>query len=66
MLDTLAASVALAANTEELAPLLLPPLGFAAIAASVFVLLGFVVWSFRDVSNRQGAGKSTTTPGSGH
>jgi hypothetical protein len=39
-------------HTEELAPLVMPPLAFAGIAVAVFVLLGFVVWSFRDVANR--------------
>lgn len=29
-----------------------PPLVFALIAAAVFVALGFVIWSFRDVANR--------------
>lgn len=46
--------VTMAASTEELAPLLMPPLAFAGIAAAVFISLGFVVWSFRDVANRQG------------
>ncbi len=40
------------AETEEGAPLLMPPLAFAAIAVSVFVLLFFVSLSFRDVANR--------------
>ncbi len=40
------------AETEELAPLIMPPLAFAGIAVAVFVLLAFVTWSFRDVSNR--------------
>ncbi len=63
--------VTLAASTEELhelAPLLMPPLAFAGIAVAIFVALGFVVWSFRDVANRQGqgAGKSGDTHGAGH
>ena len=60
--------VTLAASTEELAPLLMPPLAFAGIAAAVFITLGFVVFSFRDVANRQGqrAGKSSDTHGAGH
>jgi len=37
---------------EELAPLLMPPIAFAGIAAAVFIGLGFVTWSFRDVANR--------------
>lgn len=42
----------LIAETEEKAPLLMPPLAFAGIAVAVFLLLGFVTWSFRDVANR--------------
>jgi hypothetical protein len=30
----------------------MPPLAFAGIAVAVFLLLGFVTWSFRDVANR--------------
>ena len=57
-----------AAQTEELAPLLMPPLAFAGIAVGVFVSLGFVVWSFRDVANRQGqkAGRASDSHGAGH
>jgi heme/copper-type cytochrome/quinol oxidase subunit 2 len=40
------------AKTEELAPLIMPPLAFAAIAAVVFLTLMIVTWSFRDVANR--------------
>ena len=29
-----------------------PPVVFALIAAAVFLALGFVVWSYRDVANR--------------
>jgi hypothetical protein len=42
----------LAAHEEELAPLLMPPLAFAGIAAAIFIALGLVSWSFRDVANR--------------
>jgi hypothetical protein len=28
------------------------PYGYAAIAAAVFIALGVVVWSYRDVANR--------------
>lgn len=60
--------VRLAAGTEELAPLLMPPLLFAGIAVVIFLALGLVVWSFRDVSNRQGqnAGKAGDAHGAGH
>jgi hypothetical protein len=48
------------AETEELAPLLMPPIAFAGIAVALFLSLAFVVWSFRDVANRH------TKSGSGH
>lgn len=44
--------VAVLAEAEELAPLLMPPLAFAGVAAVIFTALGFVTWSFRDVANR--------------
>jgi len=47
---------------EELAPLIMPGWAFAAIAVGVFVLIGFVTWSFRDVANRH----SDKTSGAGH
>lgn len=40
------------AHAEERAPLIMEPWGFALIAAIIFALLGFVTFSFRDVSNR--------------
>ncbi len=48
------------AETEELAPLLMPPIAFGGIALALFTALAFVVWSFRDVANRH------TKSGSGH
>ena len=42
----------LIAETEELAPLLMPPIAFSGIAVVLFLALGFVTWSFRDVANR--------------
>lgn len=47
MLSTLLAEV-----HEELAPMVAPPWVFALIAAVVFVVMGFVVYSYRDVANR--------------
>lgn len=52
----------IAAQTEELAPLIMPPAAFALIAISIFFLLGLVSWSYRDVANRH----SNKTSGSGH
>jgi hypothetical protein len=47
---TLATSVA--EHHEELAPLILPPVAFAGIAAAVFLVLALISWSYRDVANR--------------
>jgi len=49
------------AETEELAPLLMPPIAFALVAVAVFTALGFVTWSFRDVANRHS--NKTSKPG---
>jgi hypothetical protein len=40
------------AETEELAPLIAPPLVIAGVAVAVFIVLAIVTWSFRDVANR--------------
>ena len=37
---------------EELAPLIAEPWVFAAIAASIFLILALVTWSYRDVAHR--------------
>ena len=60
--------VTLITEVEEKAPLLMPPLAFAGIAVGVFVLLGFVTWSFRDVANRHSnkTGTSGDSHGAGH
>lgn len=42
----------IAETEQELAPIILDPLGFAAIAAAFFIFAGFVTYSYRDVSNR--------------
>ena len=47
---TLAAVIA--EHEEELAPLIMPPIAFAGIAAGIFILLAFITWSYRDVANR--------------
>jgi len=58
----------LVTETEELAPLLMPPLAFAGVAVAVFVLIGFVTFSFRDVANRHSnkTAKSGDSHGAGH
>ena len=60
--------VTLVTETEELAPLLLPPIGFAGIAVGIFLIIGFVTWSFRDVANRHSnkTAKSGDSHGAGH
>lgn len=45
-------SMILAEAHEELAPMVAPPWVFAAIAAAIFILLGFITYSYRDVANR--------------
>ncbi|RQP10117.1 MAG: hypothetical protein EAS51_09705 [Microbacteriaceae bacterium] len=47
MLSTLLAEV-----HEELAPMIAPPWVFALVAAVIFIVLGFVTYSYRDVANR--------------
>ncbi len=49
-----------AAEHEELAPMIADPIVFAAIATAIFIILGFVTYSFRDVANRH-ANKTSTT-----
>lgn len=43
---------AIAAEEYELAPMMMNPVWYAVIAAVVFIVLGLVTWSFRDVANR--------------
>ncbi|MCY7413341.1 MAG: hypothetical protein LH471_09970 [Salinibacterium sp.] len=59
----------LVASEEELAPLLMPPLAFAGVTLAVFAVLGFVVWSYRDVANRNSrktGGSTGASHGAGH
>ena len=58
--------LALAEQPEELAPMIAPPWVFAVIAASIFTILAFVSWSFRDVANRHSDKTSTTDHQSSH
>jgi hypothetical protein len=46
--------VLVTAETEEhaLAPLIMPPVAFAGIAAAIFLTLAIVTYSYRDVANR--------------
>jgi len=56
------------AAAEESHELPMSPYGYAAIAFAVFLVLGVVVWSYRDVANRHSDKTDTThddqhTPG---
>lgn len=44
--------LAVAAAEEHLAPLFMPNWAFALTAFVVFLFMGIVTWSFRDVANR--------------
>jgi hypothetical protein len=49
---TVTAITTLIAAKENLAPVFLPAPFIALIAAAVFTILGFVVFSYKDVANR--------------
>lgn len=53
MLLTTALITNLAAETEKLAPVFAPPYVIALIAAAAFFILGYVVFSYKNVANRQ-------------
>jgi hypothetical protein len=55
-----------ASEGHELAPMVMDPIWFAVIAGVAFVFLGFVVWSFRDVSNRHRSSGPVTDRDSTH
>jgi hypothetical protein len=40
------------AHTEEVAPLIAPPIVIGAVAAVIFLVLLVVTWSFRDIAHR--------------
>ncbi|MCU1406539.1 MAG: hypothetical protein JWQ43_2842 [Glaciihabitans sp.] len=42
----------LAAAGEEHHPIFMPPIAFAAVAFTFFLVMGIVTWSYRDVANR--------------
>jgi hypothetical protein len=58
----LSLAAVIAEHEEELAPLVMPPIAMAGIAAAVFIVLAFITWSYRDVSNRH----SDKNPGNDH
>jgi ABC-type arginine transport system permease subunit len=58
--------IAVLAQTEELAPLVLPPLAFAGIAAAIFITLAIISWSYRDVANRHSDKTSGRDHSAGH
>ena len=47
-------------TAEKSVPLIMPPIAFAAIAFGIFLLLGVVTWTYRDVANRH-AHKAATS-----
>jgi hypothetical protein len=61
---SLLSTIVLAA-AEAKAPLFFPAWVFPLIAFLVFVTLGFIVYSFRDVANRH-SHKTGQSPASGH
>lgn len=64
-MSLLSTIVLVAAAVEEKAPLFFPAWVFPMIAAFVFISLGFIVWSFRDVANRHSQ-KTGGSSASGH
>ena len=48
--------------SEELAPLIAPPLVIAGVAALAFLMMGLVTFAYRDVANRH-AGKGPARGG---
>jgi hypothetical protein len=48
VLDTLVFT----ATGDHPAPLIMPPIAFAGVAAAIFLTLALITWSFRDVANR--------------
>lgn len=48
-------------ETEVSHPIFMPPIAFAAVAFFVFLFLGVVTWTYRDVANRH-----ATKAASGH
>ena len=59
-------STLIAQTEEELAPLVAEPWVFAAIAALIFIALGFITWSYRDVSHRHADKAANDAHGHGH
>ena len=57
---------AAASEGHHLAPMIMDPILFPVIAGSIFVLLGLVVWSFRDVANRHSSYGPVTDKDSSH
>lgn len=62
----LSLAMSLAEHEEELAPLIMPPAAFAGIAAAIFLVLGLITWSYRDVANRHADKTPAAGPHSGH
>ncbi len=63
---------ALLAATETHVELPMPTWAYGAIALAIFAVLGFVIWTYRDVANRHshkagpGAAEHAAAPGATH
>lgn len=64
-MDVLLSTIVIAAE-EAKAVLFFPAWVFPMIAALVFIALGVIVWSFRDVANRHSQMTGGASPASGH
>ena len=65
-------ATAVLAQTETTNELFMPPWGFGLTAIIIFAVLGFVIWTYRDVANRHShrtgphAAEHATAPGATH
>ncbi|WP_403024503.1 hypothetical protein [Salinibacterium sp. GXW1014] len=62
---SLLAVIAAEEGHHELAPMIMDPIWFAVIAAAVFVTIGLVTYSFRDVAHRNTRQSTNAGPGAG-
>lgn len=62
---SLLAALAAEEGHHELAPMIMDPIWFAVVAGAVFVVLGLVTYSFRDVAHRSERAGTNAGPGAG-
>lgn len=55
-----------AAEEHSVAPMWMDPIWFPVIAAGLFIFMGMVVWSFRDVANRHSHKTDSVQHGTDH